>query len=222
MKSYIQASLLPVAMAALLVLSGCDTKPNAARTETAPLPASITLPPSGLPAEAEQVLRERGKAIVKQAGALLSSNLLGAIQARGITNALAYCSVQALPLTDSVGSNTQVTLRRVSHKARNPQDRADPFELEVLRRFQSELKPQQPPGPFLTSNRADTVTFFSPILINDALCLNCHGQPGTDIVPENLAFIRSLYPQDGATGFKLGDLRGAWRVDFPRAAWKEE
>lgn len=41
-------------------------------------------------------------------------------------------------------------------------------------------------------------------------------------LPENLAFIRSLYPQDAATGFKLGDLRGAWRVDFPRAALRSK
>jgi hypothetical protein len=27
-----------------------------------------------------------------------------------------------------------------------------------------------------------------------------------------------LYPQDEATGFKLGDLRGAWRIDIPLAS----
>jgi hypothetical protein len=30
--------------------------------------------------------------------------------------------------------------------------------------------------------------------------------------------IRRLYPADAATGFKLGDLRGLWRVDFRRSA----
>jgi len=29
--------------------------------------------------------------------------------------------------------------------------------------------------------------------------------------------IRQLYPQDEATGFKLGQLRGAWRIDIPVA-----
>jgi len=30
--------------------------------------------------------------------------------------------------------------------------------------------------------------------------------------------LHTLYPQDQAIGFKLGDLRGTWRVDFPRSA----
>ena len=205
-------------MAGLLGLTGCDSRHTAPEQAAVPVSAPVTLPPSGLPAQVEQVVRERGQTIVAQAGGLLGSNLLAAIQAKGITNALAYCSVQALPLAEIVATNHQVALRRVSHRARNTRDQADAFEAEVLRRFQAALAPNRPPAPILTSHRADTVTFFAPIVINNPLCLQCHGQPGTDILPENLAFIRSLYPQDAATGFKLGDLRGAWRVDFPRAA----
>jgi hypothetical protein len=50
------------------------------------------------------------------------------------------------------------------------------------------------------------------------MCLNCHGEPDKDIKPENLALIRRLYPQDQATGFQLGELRGAWRIDFPASS----
>ena len=39
------------------------------------------------------------------------------------------------------------------------------------------------------------------------LCLKCHGQPEDDIALEYVVTIRRLYPADGATGFKLGDLR---------------
>jgi hypothetical protein len=28
--------------------------------------------------------------------------------------------------------------------------------------------------------------------------------------------IRRLYPEDQATGFSLGDLRGMWRIDFKK------
>ena len=45
-------------------------------------------------------------------------------------------------------------------------------------------------------------------------CLQCHGTPNQDIAPETLAAIQKLYPDDKATGFKLGDLRGLWRVTF--------
>jgi hypothetical protein len=206
------------ALAACWCLTACDSRPPTPQQEAAPTPAPVALPPSGLSAQAEQVLRERGQAIVAQAGTLLGSNLLAAIQARGVTNALSYCSVQALPLAGIIATNHQVELRRVSHRARNPQGQADAFEAEVLRRFQAALAPNQPPAPVLTSNRADTITCFAPIVVNNPLCLRCHGQPGTEVFPAHLAFIRGLYPQDAATGFKMGDLRGAWRIDFPRAA----
>jgi hypothetical protein len=59
-------------------------------------------------------------------------------------------------------------------------------------------------------------TFYSPIVITNPLCLQCHGIPGTDLAPSTVALLQQLYPRDEATGFKLGDLRGLWRVDFAR------
>ncbi len=51
-------------------------------------------------------------------------------------------------------------------------------------------------------------------MLGNPLCLQCHGTPNQDIAPETLAAIQKLYPGDKATGFKLGDLRGLWRVTF--------
>jgi hypothetical protein len=77
--------------------------------------------------------------------------------------------------------------------------------------------PGQPPTPLATNLVPGQATFFAPIVLNNALCLNCHGEAGKDISAESLTLIRQHYPQDEATGFKLGDLRGAWRIDFPLA-----
>ena len=74
-----------------------------------------------------------------------------------------------------------------------------------------------PAPPFATNLLAGQATFFAPIVLNNARCLNCHGEAGKDIASESLALIQRHYPQDEATGFKLGDLRGAWRIDFPLA-----
>ena len=41
------------------------------------------------------------------------------------------------------------------------------------------------------------------------LCVACHG---SNIQPDLLAAIKALYPSDKATGFKVGDLRGAFVV----------
>jgi hypothetical protein len=44
------------------------------------------------------------------------------------------------------------------------------------------------------------------------LCLTCHGG---SIDPDLAARIRAGYPKDQATGFKLGELRGAFTLSKP-------
>jgi hypothetical protein len=47
------------------------------------------------------------------------------------------------------------------------------------------------------------------------LCLTCHGE---SLAPELAAAIARDYPGDAATGFKSGELRGAFRVVWPAAS----
>lgn len=157
---------------------------------------------------------ERGQAIVGQAFALLSSNLAKAIRHGGVTNALSYCSIHALPLTKVVSDTNHVWLSRVTHKARNPANKADFAEAGILTGFERALEEGKTPTPLLVTNASNSVLFYSPIILNNRLCLKCHGEPGVDIDSSDLAYLRQLYPDDRAIGFKFGDLRGMWRIEF--------
>ena len=193
-----------------IFLAGCS------KSSESPTPPATNVS-RALPAEVQSTALQRGKAIAGETFSLLSSNLQSAIQQGGISNALPFCSLAASPLTAGMAAKYGVTLRRITHKPRNPADRADATELAILTHFETGLTDTNPPPPLVTNLTANTVTFFAPILLNNELCLKCHGEPGRDISPENLATIHRLYPQDEATGFKLGQLRGAWRIDFPLA-----
>ncbi len=171
-----------------------------------------------LPAAVETLARERGRAIAGQAFALLSTNLAQALAQGGITNALPYCSEKAYPLTELVAATNQVRLRRLTHKPRNPTNAPAAGELAVLRGFQLALGRGETPAPVVRATPSNTVVFYSPIVITNPLCLQCHGVVGRDILPATAALLQKLYPQDQATGFSLGDLRGAWRVEFERPA----
>jgi len=162
-------------------------------------------------------LEAEGKRLTAEAFALLSKNLAEAIAKNGVTGAIGFCSEKALPLTASVGADTGATLRRVSHKARNPKNKADATEVEILTAFREALKAGKPPQPQMRKQADGSESFFAPIVLANPLCLKCHGAPGADIDAETLTALRKLYPQDEATGFTLGELRGMWRVDFPAA-----
>jgi hypothetical protein len=193
-----------------LALVGCSKSVETAVTPPLPPPLSP---------ESEAIALQRGKAIAAETFALLSANLQSAIQSGGVSNALPFCSIAASPLTAGMAAKHGVSLKRVTHKARNPAGKADATELAVLEAFASALgsgATTRPPAPFVTNLVSDQATFFAPIVLNNELCLKCHGDPAHDIAPADLALIRSLYPRDEATGFRLGQLRGAWRIDFPR------
>jgi len=176
---------------------------------------SLLFEPALAQSDLETLVRQRGQSIVAQTFGVLSSNLTTALSQGGVSNALKFCSVQALPLTAAVAATNQVTLRRVSHKARNPTNRADLVELAVLDDFRASLSMGKAAAAIVRTNHLGGATFFAPIVLNNPLCLNCHGQSGRELKLENLALISQLYPKDQATGFKLGDLRGLWRIDFP-------
>lgn len=197
---------------ALALLIGCSKTPEA---------SSPAAPIAPLSAEMRSAAVQRGKAVVAETFSLLSSNLQSAIQQGGVSNALPFCSLAASPLTAGMAGIHGVTIRRVTHKARNPAGQADPVELAILQQFEAALPAAtatNPPPPIVTNFTANTATYFAPIVLNNELCLKCHGEPGKDIAAENVAVIQRLYPQDRATGFKLGDLRGAWRIDIPLAS----
>ena len=102
-----------------------------------------------------------------------------ALQSGGISNALPFCSLAASPLTTSMAAKHGVTLKRVTHKTRNPAGKANEAELAVLKFFTSALTTTtNPPPPFATNLVAGQATFFAPIVIAHELCLKCHGEPG--------------------------------------------
>ncbi|MDX1585620.1 MAG: DUF3365 domain-containing protein, partial [Balneolaceae bacterium] len=128
-----------------------------------------------------------------------------------------FCNVEAIPLTDSLSRNAGIEIRRASHRPRNPLNEADSLEMQTINAYLEQLENEQPLDP-VTYRLGDDYIYHAPIRITNALCLNCHGQPGSDISEEHLAIINELYTNDKATGFEMGDLRGIWSIRFPKSA----
>lgn len=202
---------LLMALGVSVAIAACSRQSPDASGEAPASSASLT------PAQIAKAT-ERGKAIVAETFSLLSSNLQSSIASGGVSNALPYCSLAASPLTASMAEKHGVSLRRITHKPRNPAGMADAVELGLLNQFRKALALTNTALPVVAVLEPATVTFVAPIVLNSPMCLNCHGEPDKDIKPENLAIIRGLYPRDQATGFKLGELRGAWRIDFPASS----
>jgi len=159
---------------------------------------------------------QEGQQITQTAFSTLSSNLQRAIAEGGIPYALQFCNVEAMPLTDSLSTAHNVMLKRASHRPRNPRNRADSLEMTTIKKYLQQINQQKELAPQLYT-QAQQIIYHAPIRINQPLCLNCHGQLGSDITQQTLDTLRQQYPEDEATGFAMGDLRGIWTIKFPGA-----
>lgn len=132
----------------------------------------------------------------------------------GVQGAVDLCRLQALPLTDSVAINYGVKVQRIAVRYRNPVNAADESEAQIFADWEKQLEAGNDPSAILLKE-GDSRIWYGAIRIGNPLCLSCHGKPGRDIKTEDYQFIRESYPQDKATNFRLGDIRGAWKISFP-------
>ncbi len=143
------------------------------------------------------------------AGAMADQGPLGALQACGaVTQEEARKHEQA-----------GWRVRRVSLRWRNPADAPDAYEAQVLKAFermrrQGTLRPETEHVGVALLDGKPVVRYLKPITILGAQCLQCHGSR-TSIPADVQAALRTAYPKDGATGYRVGDLRGAVSVAVP-------
>lgn len=166
-------------------------------------------------------LTDEARAMADAFGAQLRQTLLEAIAAGGPVEAIAVCKLQAPGIAAELSTGGW-QLRRTALRVRNPDNAPTLREREVLEWMQGQLKGGANPAN-LTSSRLEveagnTVFYYMQPIMTAALCLNCHGE---ELAPEVRKAIRASYPQDRATGFSEGDLRGAFsftrRLQAPSA-----
>ncbi len=147
-----------------------------------------------------------------RAVAELRAELGGALRAalaEGPVAAVEACRLEA-PRIAARLARPGLRLGRTSHRLRNPANAPEPWMLPLL----DELRGRAPePGAFRTVDLGERGTgYVEPIHLQPP-CATCHG---SRVDPELLAAIRERYPEDRATGFEVGELRGLfWAVVAP-------
>lgn len=141
----------------------------------------------------------------------LRSALGAAMKDRGAAGAVAFCNEKAYPITATYASQ-HITIRRVAEKFRNPGNALNNTDALQWNKFVSEKAGGKGIEPILIGEN-DLIHYYKPILLQPT-CTACHGDREKDILPAVLTTIDSLYPDDLATGFSPGDLRGMWKVSF--------
>jgi len=161
-----------------------------------------------------ELFTEQGNLIAKGTSEELSGKLMAKMKEGGIPLAVEYCNTAALPLTSKISKEEHVSIKRTSIKVRNPLNTANKEEIQIINKFLSMIDRNVPPKPLVKLDLSGNPHYYAPIFV-DSKCLICHGTPDKELSRKADSIIKTYYPEDLATGFKEGDLRGIWSISFP-------
>lgn len=198
--SFFKPVLLACACASLV--AGCSSSSTGSAAQTAPEPGWV----------------EGARDVAMSVPPKLVSKLTATIDKSGPAQAVEVCKEDAPKMARAASEQSGWTVRRVSLKNRNPKAVPDAWERETLEQFDRQRAAGADPADLerwtLVTENGQTVRRYMKALPTGTLCLQCHG-PADKLgqgVAERLA---TLYPQDKATGYALGQIRGAMTLSQP-------
>jgi hypothetical protein len=168
---------------------------------------------SDLSEEQKQEYTVKGKEIAQATMKELAGNLMKQMKLGGPKLAVPFCNAAAYPLTDKIAKKYNVSIKRTSHKIRNPKNSPNSEESKIIKNYLVSLDKEESIKPVVKIEADKKVHFYAPIIL-DKKCIACHGTVGKEVSKQTDSIIKSFYPTDKATGFKVGDLRGVWSITF--------
>lgn len=156
---------------------------------------------------------ERARRISSELTDRVRNLLISELEKGGFEGAARVCSEVAQQVTDDFAAESGHSVRRVSVKYRNEKDAPDAYERRLLAQFERQNRQGKLPGEsavFVRAKDRTILRYLKPIRMG-RMCLTCHGDPG-QIPPPVRQMIAQKYPNDRATGYREGDLRGAVSV----------
>lgn len=148
--------------------------------------------------------------IVKEFAAQLKPRPLQATETGGPAHAISVCSKQAPQIARQISAKTGWLVKRVSLKARNEKTAIpDEWERRVLKEFDRRRAQGEPATGLVQSEVVNNRFRFMQAQPVEPLCLTCHG---TNISDDVRAALAALYPDDQATGYSVGEIRGAFSL----------
>jgi len=172
---------------------------------------------SGHAAETTEIERAaQSRMLVQDFAKTLKGELVKAMKSGGPAAAVSVCHAAAPEIAAAKSAATGWRVARTALKLRNPKNAPDDWERAALEAF---LAKAEQGADLSKLEHYETVSqggkrmfrYMKAIPVGKP-CLICHGPA---VKPELVQSIKEHYPDDKATGFKLGELRGAFTITQP-------
>lgn len=195
----------PALPASLLAFALCASLP----AHAGDLPAAVT-------PELAQAVRNIAGELVDQLG----QKLRGTMSSEGPIAAVGVCKETAPAIAKRLSEQHAAQVGRVGTRARNAKTGVpNAWQREALTEFDARIAQGEKPAAMeywkvVETGNGQRELHYAKAIVTQPLCVSCHGNT-EDIPAPLLEKIRAEYPQDQATGYSAGKLRGAVVVTKP-------
>jgi len=173
---------------------------------------SVTL----LNATTNKEIKTEAKAAIMKMGKSLKSNMKKNMKKGGPVQAATFCAKKATKIEKEVNATYRkgLSVKRVSLKYRNPDNKPTFDEKAVLKQIQKDYKQHKQIPKMIVKQVGDNkYKVYKPIFLKKNVCLKCHGD-SKHRDKKAYKVIKEKYPHDKAIGYKAGDFRGAFVVEI--------
>ncbi|MBL1141574.1 MAG: DUF3365 domain-containing protein [Proteobacteria bacterium] len=151
----------------------------------------------------------KSRATVKTFAGKLVKELKQALEEGGPVKAIKVCNIEAPQIAGELSEQHKLRIGRTSLKIRNPNNEADAWEQAVLQQFEQRKLQGEDIATLEYFEETEKGFRYMKAIPTKGLCLACHGEALSESVKTTLT---EYYPNDKATGFKTGDIRGAFTL----------
>ena len=157
--------------------------------------------------------RTEARQLGEELGAALREELQAALATGGPLAAVGTCRNKALPIANAISDRSGWEVGRTSLRVRNPDNAPDFWERQILERFEQRADAGESPATIeqdavIRAGEHRYYRYMKAIATAEP-CTVCHGE---SIAPALQVRLQELYPDDRATGFRAGELRGAFTM----------
>ena len=154
---------------------------------------------------------ERSRELSQQLQQQLGAELMAAMQAQGPVHAIDVCNVEAPGIAASLSTAGLVEVGRTAIRYRNPSNAPTAEQVAVMESFAEQIKQDSSVVPERLVTLENGEQHYMRAIVMQPQCLACHGQSVAEPIKQAIA---EKYPNDQATGFEVGDLRGAFLIKW--------
>jgi len=161
---------------------------------------------------AEEALMNEARTVATTLPPKLIVALQDEIKKSGAEGAIPVCKDMAPKMAGEISQQTGWKIKRVSLKPRNDARAIpDPWEKAALEDFDKRAAAGESPAKLEKGEKIGNEYRFVKALPVQPLCVTCHG-PVERLSPAIKAALEQTYPNDRATGYSEGQIRGVISV----------